>query len=148
MAPDFSLADNEGNTFNLKQNLRDCFICLCFFPDGGKDRINNYLKNLNQGLPPTASNMPVKIIGVCSEKVIHIKEIKEKLKIGFPILSDDKFAIADRYYVLDHGSLKPASYFGVFVIDDTGVIRHRSIEIPGISKFSPEELRKEISRLI
>lgn len=146
--PDFSLPDSEGNMFNLRQSLQGCFICLCFFPDGSKEKINNYLKDLNQGLPATASALPVKVVGVCSEKAIHIKEIKEKLRLGFPILSDEKTSVANSYYILDNNSLKPAPYFGIFIIDDTGIIRHRMIEIPGVSKYSPEELRKEIPKLI
>lgn len=147
-APDFSLPDADGNIFNLKQNLRGYFTCVCFFPDGNKERNNNYLKDLNQGLPATGSALPVKVVGVCSEKAIHIKEIKEKLKLGFPILSDEKTTAANSYYILDYNSLKPAAYFGIFIIDDTGIIRHRMIEIPGVSKYSPEELRIEIPRLI
>jgi peroxiredoxin len=147
-APDFSLPDAEGNLFNLKQNLQGCFTCICFFPDGSKERVNNYLKDLNQGLPATGSALPVRVVGICSEKPIHIMEIKEKLKLGFPILSDKKTSVANKYYILDHNSLKPGAYFGIFIIDDTGIIRHRIIEIPGVSKYSPEELRREISRLI
>ena len=148
IAPDFSLPDSQGNIFNLKQKVDNCFIALCFFSNGGKERINSYLKDLNQGLPKTGSGLTVNVIGICPETGAHLNQLKEKLKLAFRLLSDRKSVVASRYYLADNSSHVPANYFSVVVIDDTGIIRHRVTEIPGVSKYNPEELKKEISRLI
>jgi peroxiredoxin len=147
-AIDFTLTDTEGNIFHLNDNLADHFTCLVFFPDGEIEKVNNYLKGLNQGLPETASRLPVQIVAIGSEKVSHLKKLKDKLKLSFHILSDSRLFVATRYHVVNTGSAKPSVYFGIYIIDDTGIIRHRAAEVPGISRFSIEELKTAISRLI
>jgi peroxiredoxin len=147
-ALDFSLPDTEGNIYHLEENLSGSFTCLCFFTDGENDRINTFLKDLAQGLPQTRSGLPVKIIGICPERSSHLKALKEKLKLNFALLSDQKLDIAGKYLVINSSLPKPSVYFSVFIVDDMGVIRHRSSEVSGFSKYVPEGLRAEISKLI
>jgi len=147
-APDFSLPDSNGDLLALKGNLKDNFICLCFFPDGDNDKINGYLKDLNVGLPPTSSGLPVKVIGICPEKSKRLKTLKEKLKLNFALLFDSRLMAAKKYYVVNNSAVKPSVHFSVFVIDDGGTIRYRASEVVGFSKYVPEDLRSEISRLI
>ncbi len=147
-AIDFALTDTQGDLFQLKKNLAGQFTCLVFFPDGEVEKINNYLKALNQGLPNTASGLPVRIVGICPEKVNHLKKMRERLKLNFHILSDPRQSVSARYYVADESSAKPSVYFSIFLIDDGGTIRYRASEMPGLSKFSPDELKSVISRII
>jgi len=147
-APDFSLPDARGDIFHLKDNLRDKFICLCFFPDGGNEKANNCLKELNQGLPKTPAGLPVDVVGICPERISHVAQLRERLKLAFPILADDRLAVATKYHLVNTSSAKPAVYFSVFVIDDTNLVRYRASEIPGLSKYSFDELKSEIAKLI
>jgi peroxiredoxin len=147
-AIDFTLTDTQGDVFHLKDNLTDHFTCLVFFPDGEIEKINNYLKVLNHGLPGTASGLPVNIIGICPDKVSRLNQVRNKLKLDFPILSDPGLLVSSRYYVADESSARPAVYFSIFIVDDEGVIRYRLSEVPGFSKFAPDELKESISRLI
>lgn len=148
MAPDFSQADINGEVFKLKDNLDGNFICLCFFPEGDAEKATSYLKDLNQGLPNSTAGLPVKLVGVSPAKAGHLKQLKDKLKLNFPLISDPLMSISSKYYIVNGYSPKPAVYFSVFVIDDTGVVRYRQSEIPGISRFSLEELRSEIPKLL
>lgn len=147
-APDFSLPNTQGEIFHLKENLGGKFICLCFFSDGSNEKINGYLKDLNQGLPNTASGFPVRLIGICPERGSRLKSLKEKLKLSYDLLADQKMLVATRYYVVNSYSPKPSVYFSLFVIDDSGIVRHRESEIQGLSKYSPEEFRAEVAKLI
>jgi peroxiredoxin len=147
-AIDFTLTDTRGDVFRLKDALAGHFTCLVFFPDGEIEKINNYLKGLNQGFPDTASGLTVKVVAVCPEMVSHLKQVKNKLKLNFPILSDPRMLVSTRYYVVNESSVKPAVYFSIFIVDDNGVIRYRTSEVPGFSRFAPDELRAIISRLI
>ena len=147
MAPDFTLGDINGTVFKMSENLAGNFLCLCFFPNGDSDK-TAYLKELSQGLPDTAAKLPVKIIGISPAKSGHLKQLQDKLKLNFPLLPDPQLEVASRYYVVDGYSAKPAVYFSVFVIDDTGVVRYRASEIAGSSRFSFDELKSEIPKLL
>lgn len=147
-APDFSLPNSQGEIFRLKDNIGNKFICLCFFPDGANEKINGYLKDLNQGLPNVASGMPVTIIGICSERPDHLKAFRQRLKLNFDLLSDQKLVVASRYYVVNSQSPKPVPHFSLFVIDDSGIVRLRAGEIPGLTKYSPDEFRADVAKLI
>jgi peroxiredoxin len=145
---DFTLTDTQGDVFHLRDNLAGRFTCLVFFPDGEIEKINNYLKAINQGIPNTASGLPVGIVAICPEKVSHLKQVKDKLKLNFPILSDPRMLVSSRYYIVNESSPRPAVYFSIFIVDDGGVIRYRTSEVPGFSKFNPDELKAAVSRLI
>ncbi|HBC47773.1 MAG TPA: hypothetical protein DEO84_10805 [candidate division Zixibacteria bacterium] len=147
-AIDFTLTDTEGNIFHLNDNLTGKFTCLVFFPDGEIEKVNNYLKSLNQGLPDTASGLPVQIVAISPEKASQLEHLKDKFKLGFPVLSDSRLFVSEKYHLVNVGSAKPSVYFSIYVIDDTGIIRHRAGEVPGLSRFSFEELKTAISRLI
>lgn len=147
-AIDFTLTDTQGDVYHLKDNLAGHFTCLVFFPNGEIEKVNNYLKILNQELPNTASGLPVNIVGICPEKVSHLSQLKNKLKLTFPILSDSRQLVSKKYYVINESSAKPAVYFSIFIIDDGGIVRYRTSEVPGFSKFAPDELKAAISRLI
>jgi peroxiredoxin len=148
MAPDFSLTDTQGRLFSLREGLKDGFLAICFFPGGPGARIKGYLKDLSSGLPASAAGIPVQVVGICPDRVNSLEKLGEELKIGFPVLSDSRLSVASRYYVVDSGSFRPSVYFSVFVVDDGGIIRLRASEVPGLSVFSVEELRSEISGLI
>jgi peroxiredoxin len=147
-AIDFTLPDTDGNIFHLNDNLAGRFTCLVFFPDGENEKIQILLKSLNQGLPNTASGLPVQIIAIGPEKVSHLKHSRDKLKLNYPILSDSKLFVVTKYHLVNSASAKPAVYFSIFIVDDTGIIRYRASEVQGFSRFSIEELKAAISRLI
>jgi peroxiredoxin len=147
-APVFSLTDTEGNVFSLKASLSGSYTCLVFFSDDNNDKINSHLKDLNQGFSDNASGLPVKILGICPERPNHLKTLKDKLKLNFPLLSDPKLIVSDKYYVTNTHNARPSVYFSIFVIDDLGVIRNRSSEVQPLSKFIIEELKADIAKLI
>lgn len=147
-ALDFALPDTQGNIFRLRNDLNGHFTALCFFPDGENEKVNGYLKDLNQGLPPNAVGMPTKLVGICPKRGDRLRDLKEKLKLNFPLLSDSKLVVASKYHVWDRNSPRPSVYFSVFIVDDYAVIRHRVSEVPGLSKYVPDELRMTISKLI
>jgi peroxiredoxin len=147
-AIDFALPDTNGDMFKLDDHRAGNFIALCFFPDGENERVNGYLKDLNSGLPHTASDLAVNTVGICPRRMDDLAAFKEKLKLNFGILSDHRLVVSSKYHVIDSESPKPSVYFTIFVIDDYGLIRHRISEVPGLSKYSPDELRLTISKLI
>lgn len=148
LAPDFSLTDTLGRTFSLIKSLADNFWAICFFPARAEARVKGYLKELSSGLPASLSGLPVRIVGISPDRPNFLARLGEQLKLDFPLLSDPRLTVAARYYVIDSGSHQPSVYFSIFIVDDNGIIRHRVSEIPGVSAFSMEVLRSEISRLV
>lgn len=148
VAPDFSLPDSSGDMYSLGDSLKSGYTAVCFFPTNPDDKIKSYLKDLNKGLPATASGNPVNVVAVSIEKTGILARLKDELKLKYPVLSDQKSRIAERYYLLDSGKFAPSAYFTVFVIDDECVIRHRISEYPGMSEYNSEKLRETISKLL
>ncbi len=147
-AIDFTLTDTQGNIFHLNENLDGQFTALVFFSDGDNEKIAGYLKSLGQGLPNTSSGLTVQIIAIGPEKVSHLKNLKDKLKLAYTVLADPQLLVAGKYSVINSSSAKPSVHFSVFIIDDMGIVRHRVSEVPGLSKYSLEELKSAISQQI
>jgi peroxiredoxin len=147
-ALDFALPDTNGDIYKLSDHLKDIFVAVCFFPNGDNEKVNAYLKDLNQGLPNSASGLPVSVVGICPRRVDDLKKFKEKLKLGFPILSDHLMTVCSKYHTVESNSAKPSVYFSIFVIDDYSFIRYRAGEVPGLSKYSPEEFRTAVAKIV
>jgi len=147
-ALDFALPDTNGDIYKLSDHLKGNFAAVCFFSFWDSERISAYLKELDQGLPNTASGLPVQLIGLCPARVDELKRVKEKHKLILPILSDRALQAAANYRVIDEYSVRPSVYFSIFVIDDYFTIRFRACEIPGLSKFAPEEFKAELEKII
>ncbi len=147
-ALDFALPDTNGDIFKLSDHLKGNFLAVCFFPNGDNEKVISYLKELNQGLPRTSSGLTVELVGICPRRVDDLRTLKEKLKLGFPILSDHQLIIATKYLVANSYSAKPSVYFSLFLIDDYSFIRYRAAEVPGFSKFMPEEFRAAVAKIV
>ena len=147
-ALDFALPDTNGDIYKLSDHLKSNFVAACFFPNGENEKVNAFLKDLNQGLPNTASGLPVNVVGICPKLVDNLKLFIVNLKLSFPVLSDHQLLVATRYHVVDSYGIRPAVYFSIFVIDDYCLIRFRASEVPGLSKYLPEEFRAEVAKIV
>ncbi|MEE9554848.1 MAG: redoxin domain-containing protein [candidate division Zixibacteria bacterium] len=147
-APDFSLPDSSGQVFSLKENLKDNFLALCFFPANPEVKIKKYLTDLNSGLPVTSSGINVRPVGICPDKINILAGLKNELKLDFPVLSDQKFDVSRGYYLSDSSGLNLSVHFSIIVIDNDRIIRHRVSEHGGLSEFDPDKFRANISGLI
>lgn len=147
-APDFSLPDTSGEIFSLKENLRENLVAVCFFPAYPDEKIKGYLRDLNTGLPPTSSGVPIKVVGITPEKTGAAATLKRNLKLEFPVLSDQKLIISGKYYLVDSDSFHTSVHFSIFLIDEERVIRHRVSEHAGFSEYNPKRFREIISKIL
>lgn len=148
MAIDFSLPDSNGNMVSLKDTTKEDFVALCFFSGYDNRKIKSYLKKLNGGLPKTASGFNVNVLAISTEKVHRLSVLRNELGLSFPVLSDNRLTVSNRYYVIDSESGPRSVHFSVFIVDNEFIIRHRVIEMPQTVEFKIEELEKNISELI
>ena len=147
-APNFSLPDSHGEVYSLEENLEDNFLAICFFPANPDPKIRKYLAELNSGLPATSSGIDVKLVGICPDKVNIMADLKNELNIDFPLLSDQKFDVSRRYYLLDSTGLSPSVHFSIIVVDDDRIIRHRVSDHAGYLEFDLKQFKTNISGLI
>jgi len=147
-APDFSLPDTLGEVFTLSENISDNLAVICFFSSNPDDTVKGYLRELDGGLPRTASGVESKMVGIIPGKIVTAAKLKDELKLNFPVLSDQKLTVARRYYVVDSASFETSVYFSIFVVDSEGVIRYRVSEQAGYSEYDFAKLKSAISTIL
>ncbi len=148
IACDFTLPDSNGNMISLKDFIKSDFLALCFFSGYDDRKIKSYLRKLNSGLPKSASGFNLKVLAVSTEKIHRLNKLKDELGLSFPLLSDNRLTISNRYYVINSEDVGSAVHFSIFIIDNEFIIRLRVIETPGMAEFKIEDLHKNISELI
>jgi len=153
-APDFTLKDSEGKMIRLsdffgKKNAllfffegERCGFCLDWLSELAKayDRIR--LKN-------------VEIVGVSLDERWVSQKLKDKKKIEFPILKDDKDAkggsqapkVSEQYGVQILKSERADLYPAFFIIDKRGIIRFRKVCTHPTEKLTVDEVLCELDKL-
>lgn len=123
-APDFTLADQQGNRVSLAE-LRGETVVLYFYPRadtpgcttqacGIRDRRADYQRT------------GARVLGVSPDKVEDVKKFADKFDLDFTLLADPDHAVADAYGTWVEKSMYGKKYWGVqratFVIDGEGRI--------------------------
>jgi peroxiredoxin Q/BCP len=123
-APDFALADQNGNEVALSQ-LRGQHVVLYFYPRadtpgctvqacGVRDRRAEY------------ESAGVRVLGVSPDPVEDVKKFADKFDLDFTLLADPDHAVAEAYGTWVEKSTYGKKYWGVqratFLIDGEGKI--------------------------
>ena len=130
-APDFSLRDQNGDTYSLSDFLNKFNLVLAFYPGDFTPvcsvQIPSYKKD-----KPEFDRYDAVVLGFSVDSVdCHKAWSKTFGGLNFPLLSDyfPHGAVAEKYVVLsEYGYAKR----GIFVIDKKGIIRY--VDIHEISK--------------
>lgn len=118
-APDFELPSDDGRTIKLSDYRGKQPVVLYFYP---KDETPGCTKQACAFRDSFAAfrEAGIEVLGVSVDTVESHKEFKQKQKLNFTLLADDKQEVSKRYGVL--GTLGYASRV-TFVIDKAGVVR-------------------------
>jgi peroxiredoxin Q/BCP len=126
MAPDFALADQDGNEVSL-ESLRGQTVVLYFYPRadtpgcttqacGVRDRTADY------------ERAGARVIGVSPDPVSAIRRFADKYSLGFTLLADEDHAVAEAFGTWAEKSMYGKRYWGVqratFVIGPDGRVEH------------------------
>lgn len=130
-APDFSLPDQNGDTYSLSDFRNKFNLVLAFYPGDFTPvcsvQIPSYKKD-----KPEFDRYDAVVLGISVDSVdCHKAWSKTFRGLNFPLLSDyfPHGAVAEKYGVLsEYGYAKR----GIFVIDKKGIIRY--VDIHEISK--------------
>jgi peroxiredoxin Q/BCP len=121
-APDFSLLDQNGNTFSLKTFIGKANILLYFYPKdetpgciaeacGFRDNITEF------------EGYNCKVIGISKDSVNSHAKFASHYKLPFTLLSDKKNAVRNLYGV-ESSILGLLPGRKTFLIDKLGVVTH------------------------
>jgi peroxiredoxin Q/BCP len=123
-APDFKLQDQNGKWHELK-DYRGKWVALYFYPKDKTPGCTTQACEFRDNIFAFRDADAV-ILGVSVDDVESHKEFSEKHGLPFPILADDKKAVARQYGVLKRflGTVELAKR-DTYLIDPTGkIVRH------------------------
>jgi peroxiredoxin Q/BCP len=123
-APEFSLPDQNGKIHKLK-DYKGKKLAIYFYPKDdtpgctiqGCNIRDNYDKLKEKG---------IEIVGISKDNLESHKKFAAKFKFNFPILSDEKMDVLEKYGVWKKKSLYGKTFLGIarttFLIDEKGKI--------------------------
>lgn len=98
-APNFILKDETGKDFELYQNLEK-YVLLVFYPKDDtpvcSSQLAEYNDNLNEFI-----EYGIKVIGLNADTAESHREFCSKLKLNFPLLSDENKQVSKQYDALN-----------------------------------------------
>ena len=124
IAPDFELADQNGQLHTLSQ-YRGRKVILYFYPKDNTPGCSKQACGYSENAPRFAEKDAV-ILGISKDSVASHKKFAEKYSLGFPILSDPERQVIEAYGVWQEKKLYGKVSMGVvrttYLIDENGVI--------------------------
>ena len=124
-APDFTLLDQNGESFTLSASLkqRKVWHLIYFYPKAdtpGCTAQSCGLRDIRGEVGDTA------IVGISPDKPAKQKKFDDKYGLGFPLLADEDHAVAEAFEVWTEKSMYGRKYMGIlrsaFLIDEKGKI--------------------------
>jgi len=123
-APAFTLSDQNGKKVKLS-DFKGKRVVLYFYPKALTGGCTTQSCEVSEALPQLKKLKAV-ALGMSPDKPELQKKFDDKYSLGFPLLSDEDHAIADKYGVWGEKSMYGKKYFGIirsaFVIDEAGKI--------------------------
>ncbi|MEK7297818.1 MAG: peroxiredoxin [Planctomycetota bacterium] len=122
VAPDFQVKDDSGKSRTLAE-FRGKRVVLYFYPKDSTPGCTKEACSFRDGYHKL-QEAGIVVLGVSFDSVESHRKFKEKQKLPFILLSDEKKAIADAYGASGGilGSLAAKRY--TYLIDETGKIVH------------------------
>lgn len=123
-APEFKLADQNGEVHTLKQYLGKK-VLLYFYPKDDTPGCTTEACNFRDGYKDF-EKLGLVILGVSADSVKSHKKFAEKFDLPFPILSDEEKVVCEAYGVWGKKKFMGREYMGIsrtsFLIDEQGKI--------------------------
>ena len=142
-APDFTLLDQDGNSFTLSENLGKK-ILLVFYPKDNSlvctKQLCSYNENFNLFL-----DKGILVIGISTDSVESHKEFHTKNNLKFTLLSDSEKKVSKAYNSV---GIFGMSQRKLLLISETGEILDENYSIPILYRNSDFLFSKLIKKFI
>ena len=119
-APDFSLLNDEGQKFSIK-DLKGKKVILYFYPKDDTSGCTKEACDFRDSIKVFEKKNAV-IIGISKDSVKSHQKFKSKYKLPFTLLSDENLDVLKKYDVWKEKSMYGRKYMGVerttFIIDE------------------------------
>ena len=127
-APDFVLPNEDREPVKLSEQLKSGPVVLAFFPAAFSSVCTTEMCKFRDSASDL-NKVGAKVLGVSVDTFFALKAWKDAEKLNFPLLSDFNKTVTAQYDVLnpDMIGLKGIAKRSVFVIDKTGVVRHKEV---------------------
>jgi peroxiredoxin Q/BCP len=124
-APDFTLLDQEGNSFTLSRSLKERKVrhFVYFYPKADTPGCTKQACGLNEVLGDVGDTV---VLGISPDKPSKQAKFAQKYGLGFQLLSDPDHATAEAFDVWKEKSMYGRKYMGIersaFLVDEKGKI--------------------------
>ena len=127
-APDFTLVNQDRQPVTLSQELEKGPVVLAFFPGAFSGTCTKEMCNFRDTMSSFRS-VDANVLGISTDTFFTLKAWDDQQRLGFPLLSDYNKDVIRAYGVVnpDMIGLKDIARRAVFVIDKSGVVRHREV---------------------
>jgi peroxiredoxin len=102
-APDFSLKDQDGNTFRLASEIEDAPVVMFFYRGYWCPVCNKYLNRYADSLS-MVTERGVKVIAITPESYENVEKTRSKTGVDIRVLSDKNQQVMKKYKVAFHVS--------------------------------------------
>ena len=123
-APLFKLPSTEKSEFNLKDTLGS-FVVIYFYPKDDTPGCTIETNDFNK-LLPRFNKLKCEVLGISKDNIKSHHKFKNKFKIKFGLLSDEKIDVIKKYKVWGKKKFMGREFMGIirstFLIDKKGKV--------------------------
>lgn len=124
-APDFKLPDQNGKFITISE-LKGKWVVLYFYPKDDTPGCTKEACNFRDSFHEL-QKLGVQILGISKDTVVSHKKFAEKYNLNFPILSDEKHEVIEKYNAWGVKKFMGREFSGVlrktYLIDPAGIIQ-------------------------
>ena len=127
-APDFTLPNQDRENVTLSEQLKNGPAVLVFFPAAFSSVCQQEMCTFRDSMADLGKSS-AKVLGISTDTFFAQKAWADQQKLNFPLLSDFNKEVIRKYGVVnpDMIGLKDIAKRAIFVIDQSGVVRHREV---------------------
>jgi peroxiredoxin len=147
-APDFTLPNQDREPVTLSEQLKKGPVVLAFFPAAFSSVCQQEMCTFRDSIADLNTSS-AGVLGVSVDTFFALKAWADAQRLNFPLLSDFNKEVIRQYDVVnpDMIGLKNISKRAVFVIDRSGVVRHREVLEDARNEPDYDNVKKALASL-
>jgi peroxiredoxin len=147
-APDFTLHNQDRQDVTLSSELKKGPVVLAFFPAAFSSVCQQEMCTFRDSMADLGK-VNAQVLGISTDTFFTLKAWGDQQKLNFPLLSDYNKEVIRQYGVVnpDMIGLKDIAKRSVFVIDRSGVLRHREVLDDARNEPNYDNVKKALTSL-